>query len=46
VRYPETDRDGVAHHTHYFVWFEIGRMSRCEAGCSYGELEDGEGVFL
>ena len=47
VRYPETDRMGVAHHTHYFVWFELGRTELMrEAGCSYGELEDGEGVFF
>lgn len=47
VRYPETDRMGVAHHTHYFVWFELGRTEWMrEAGCTYGELEDGDGVFF
>lgn len=47
VRYPETDRMGVAHHTHYFVWFELGRTELMrEAGCTYGELEDGDGVFF
>lgn len=47
VRYPETDRMGVAHHTHYFVWFELGRTELMrEAGCAYGALEDGEGVFF
>jgi acyl-CoA thioester hydrolase len=47
VRYPETDRMGVAHHTHYFVWFELGRTELMrEAGCSYGALEDDDGVFF
>jgi acyl-CoA thioester hydrolase len=47
VRYPETDRMGVAHHTHYFVWFELGRTELMrEAGCSYGALEDVDGVFF
>jgi acyl-CoA thioester hydrolase len=47
VRYPETDRMGVAHHSHYFVWFELGRTELMrEAGCAYGELEDGSGVFF
>lgn len=47
VRYPETDRMGVAHHTHYFVWFELGRTELMrEAGCAYGELEDASGVYF
>ena len=47
VRYPETDRMGVAHHTHYFVWFELGRTELMrEAGCAYGALEDRDGVFF
>ncbi len=47
VRYPETDRMGVAHHTHYFVWFELGRTELMrEAGCAYGALEDDDGVFF
>ena len=47
VRYPETDRMGVAHHSHYFVWFELGRTELMrEAGCAYGELEDREDVFF
>jgi acyl-CoA thioesterase FadM len=37
---------GVAHHTHYFVWFELGRTELMrEAGCAYGALEDDDGVF-
>ncbi|MDX1389850.1 MAG: thioesterase family protein [Acidobacteriota bacterium] len=46
VRYPETDRMGVAHHSHYLAWFEIGRTELMrEAGCPYGELED-DGIFF
>jgi len=38
---------GVAHHTHYFVWFELGRTELMrEAGCAYGALEDVDGVFF
>ena len=47
VRYPETDRMGVVHHTHYFVWFELGRTELMrQAGCAYGTLEDDDGVFF
>jgi len=38
---------GVAHHTHYFVWFELGRTELMrQAGCAYGTLEDVDGVFF
>lgn len=47
VRYPETDRMGVAHHTHYLAWFEIGRTELMrERDCPYGELEENDGVFF
>lgn len=47
VRYPETDRMGVAHHTHYFTWFELGRTELMrELGCAYGDLEERDGVFF
>jgi acyl-CoA thioester hydrolase len=47
VRYPETDRMGVGHHTHHFVWFELGRTELMrDLGCPYGELEDGEGIYF
>src|SRR5258706_1964556 len=47
VRYPETDRMGVAHHTHYFVWFELGRTELMrQADCAYGALENDDGVFF
>jgi outer membrane assembly lipoprotein YfiO/YbgC/YbaW family acyl-CoA thioester hydrolase len=38
---------GVAHHSHFFVWFELGRTELMrEAGCAYGALEDNDGVFF
>jgi len=46
VRYPEVDRMGVAHHTHFFIWFEMGRTELLrDLGCTYGELEE-KGIFL
>jgi acyl-CoA thioester hydrolase len=46
VRYPETDRMGVVHHSHFFVWFEMGRTELLrELGCTYGEMES-HGVFM
>lgn len=47
VRYPETDRMGIAHHTHYFTWFELGRTELMrELGCTYGDLEENSGIFF
>jgi len=46
VRYPETDPMGVVHHTHYFVWFEVGRTELMrERGRSYAAMEN-DGVFM
>jgi len=46
VRYPEVDRMGVAHHTHFFVWFEMGRTELLrDLGCTYGDLEE-RGIFM
>jgi acyl-CoA thioester hydrolase len=37
---------GVVHHTHFFVWFEMGRTELLrELGCTYGEME-ARGVFM
>ena len=47
VRYPETDRMGIAHHTHYFTWFELGRTELMRRlGCTYADLEEGSGIFF
>jgi acyl-CoA thioester hydrolase len=41
VRYKETDQMGIAHHSNYLVWFEIGRTDLCRlAGFSYREIEE------
>ncbi len=47
VRYPECDPMGVAHHTAYPVWFEMGRteLLRDGAGARYRDLEQ-QGVFF
>jgi acyl-CoA thioester hydrolase len=47
VRYAETDQMGVAHNANYFVWFEVGRVTWCEAkGFSYREMEGDDDHFL
>jgi len=41
VRYKETDQMGIAHHSNYIVWFEIGRTDLCRAsGITYREIEE------
>ena len=46
VRYPETDRMGVVHHSHFFIWYELGRTEFMrDRGCAYGELE-ASGIFF
>jgi acyl-CoA thioester hydrolase len=40
VRYAETDQMGVAYHTHYLVWCEVGRTDYIRAlGVTYAALE-------
>lgn len=46
VRYVETDKMGIVHHSNYYAWFEIGRGEFItESGISYKEIEE-EGVML
>ncbi len=46
VRYSETDRMGVVHHSRYFPWFEVGRTEFFkQSGMSYDEIEK-KGVLL
>src|SRR5262249_7317063 len=46
VRYPETDRMGVVHHSHYLTWFEVGRTEWMrDRGRSYAEMEK-DGIFM
>ncbi|MGI8468101.1 MAG: acyl-CoA thioesterase [Pyrinomonadaceae bacterium] len=47
VRYAETDKMGIVHHSNYAVWFEIGRSEFCRArGFSYREMEEKEKALL
>ena len=40
VRYAETDRMGVAHHSSFFLWFEIARTGLLrESGHRYRDME-------
>jgi acyl-CoA thioester hydrolase len=40
VRYKETDQMGIAHHSNYLVWFELGRTDLCRAtGFTYAHIE-------
>lgn len=46
VRYKETDQMGIAHHSNYIVWFEIGRTDLCRAtGFTYKDIEQ-RGLIL
>ena len=46
VRYAETDRMGVAHHSSYLLWFELARTGLLrEAGYAYRDME-ASGVLL
>jgi acyl-CoA thioester hydrolase len=46
VRYNQCDPMGVAHHSHYVEWLELGRTELLrESGVSYAQLEDA-GVLL
>lgn len=46
VRYCETDRMGIVHHSRYFPWFEVGRTEFFkQSGRSYDEMER-MGVWL
>ena len=41
VRYAETDRMGIAHHSNYPIWYEIGRTDYIRLfGTSYTEMEE------
>ena len=47
VRYAETDKMGIVHHSNFLVWFEIGRSEFCRArGFSYLEMEEKENALL
>jgi acyl-CoA thioester hydrolase len=46
VRYAETDRMGIVHHSNYAIWFEAGRTDFIKkAGISYSKIEE-RGIML
>ena len=46
-RYGEIDRQGVAHHSVYSVWFEMGRTELLRAnGIAYKDLEEAGILFV
>lgn len=46
VRYCETDRMGIVHHSRYYPWFEIGRNDFFKrSGMTYNEVEKA-GILL
>ena len=46
VRYAETDKMGIVHHSVYPIWFELARTDLAEqAGFSYSKMEE-MGVML
>ena len=46
VRYSETDRMGIVHHSRYYPWFEIARSDFIkQIGLKYSELEE-KGVLM
>jgi acyl-CoA thioester hydrolase len=47
VRYAETDQMGVAHHSNYLIWFEVGRSELCRAkGFSYKDMEEHDNALM
>ena len=47
VRYAETDKMGIAHHSNYLIWFEAGRSDLCRArGFSYKDMEEKDDALM
>ena len=46
VRFAETDAQGVVHHSHYPVWFELGRTDLLERLGTHYAAWEAEGVRL
>ena len=47
VRYPECDPGGYLHHSHYFVYFEMGRTELLRAaGRTYKQMEAEEAFVV
>jgi acyl-CoA thioester hydrolase len=46
VRYAETDKMGIAHHSNYYIWFEAARGDFIKkAGITYKDIED-KGIMM
>jgi acyl-CoA thioester hydrolase len=46
VRYAETDKMGIAHHSNYPVWYEVGRTDYIKLfGSQYSKMEE-SGVMM
>ncbi len=46
VRYAETDKMGIVHHSNYAIWFEIGRTDLIKRfGITYSAIEE-MGIML
>lgn len=46
VRYCETDRMGIVHHSNYPVWYEVGRTEYIKnSGIAYSSIES-KGILL
>jgi acyl-CoA thioester hydrolase len=47
VRYAETDKMGIVHHSNYLVWFEFGRSEFCRSrNFSYKEMEEKDNALM
>ncbi|HEY6970615.1 MAG TPA: thioesterase family protein [Candidatus Angelobacter sp.] len=47
VRYAETDRMGVVYHSHFVIWFEIGRVELMrQLGFRYRDMEENENCHI
>lgn len=47
VRYAETDKMGIVHHSNYAIWFELGRSEFCRTrGFSYRDMEEKDNALL
>jgi acyl-CoA thioester hydrolase len=47
VRYAETDKMGVAYHSNFLIWFEVGRVELLrQCGFDYKEMEKKDNCHL
>ncbi len=47
VRYVETDQMGIAYHSNFLVWFEVGRVELLrQLGFAYKDMEAQDGCFI